>query len=93
MKKTLMAAAAVITLAVSAVAVPAPAQAQRGVAAGVAAGLIGGAIVGGVIGAAAATALTFDARPNGYYWYDSRCWYRYPNGEYRLVQRRYCGPY
>jgi hypothetical protein len=49
MKKTLMAAAAVVTLAVSAVSVPVPAQAQRGVAAGVAAGLIGGAIVGGAI--------------------------------------------
>ena len=54
-------------------------------------GRVGGAIVGGVIGAAAATALTFDARPNGYYWYDSRCWYRYPNGEYRMVRRGYCG--
>jgi len=42
-------ALAAATLAVSAVAVPAPAQAQRGVAAGVAAGLIGGAIVGGAI--------------------------------------------
>src|SRR6476659_654543 len=49
MKKTLMALAAVATLAVSAVAMPAPALAQRGVAAGVAAGLIGGAIVGGAI--------------------------------------------
>jgi hypothetical protein len=48
MRKTLMALAAA-TLPVSAVAVPAPAQAQRGVAAGVAAGLIGGAIVGGAI--------------------------------------------
>jgi hypothetical protein len=57
MKKTLMAAAAVVTLAVSAVAVPAPAHAQRGVAAGVAAGLIGGAIVGGAI-----------ASQNGYYY-------------------------
>ena len=56
MKKTLMALRAVATLAVSAVAVPAPAQAQRGVAAGVAAGLIGGAIVGGAI-----------ASQNGYY--------------------------
>ena len=44
-----MALAAVASLAVSAVAVPAPAHAQRGVAAGVAAGLIGGAIVGGAI--------------------------------------------
>ena len=51
MKKTLMALAAVTALAVSAVVVPAPAQAQRGVAAGVAAGLIGGAIVGGAIAA------------------------------------------
>jgi len=56
MKKTLVALAAVVTLAISAVAVPAPAQAQRGVAAGVAAGLIGGAIVGGAI-----------ASQNGYY--------------------------
>ena len=57
MKKTLMALAAVATLAGSAVAVPAPAHAQRGVAAGVAAGLIGGAIVGGAI-----------ASQNGYYY-------------------------
>jgi hypothetical protein len=49
MKKTLMALVAVTALTVSAVAVPAPAQAQRGVAAGVAAGLVGGAIVGGAI--------------------------------------------
>lgn len=54
MKKTLMALAAVATLAVSAMATPA--HAQRGVAAGVAAGLIGGAIVGGAI-----------ASQNGYY--------------------------
>jgi hypothetical protein len=56
MKKTLMALGAVATLAISAVAMPAPAHAQRGVAAGVAAGLIGGAIVGGAI-----------ASQNGYY--------------------------
>jgi len=56
MKKTLLALCAAATLAVSAVAVPAPAHAQRGVAAGVAAGLIGGAIVGGAI-----------ASQNGYY--------------------------
>lgn len=52
-----MALAAVATLAVSAVAAPVPAHAQRGVAAGVAAGLIGGAIVGGAI-----------ASQNGYYY-------------------------
>jgi hypothetical protein len=56
MKKTLMALGAAAALTVSAVAIPAPAHAQRGVAAGVAAGLIGGAIVGGAI-----------ASQNGYY--------------------------
>jgi hypothetical protein len=49
MRKTLMALAAVATLAISAVAAPAPAHAQRGVGAGIAAGIIGGAIVGGAL--------------------------------------------
>src|ERR1700736_6757717 len=49
MRKTLMAIAAVATLAVSAVAAPAPAHAQRGFGAGLAAGVIGGAIVGGAL--------------------------------------------
>ena len=44
-----MALGAAAALTVSAVSIPAPAHAQRGVAAGVAAGLIGGAIVGGAI--------------------------------------------
>ena len=44
-----MALAAVASLAVSAVVAPAPAYAQRGVAAGIAGGLIGGAIVGGAL--------------------------------------------
>jgi hypothetical protein len=51
MKKTLMALAAIATLAVSAVAAPAPAHAQRGFGAGLAAGVIGGAIVGGALAA------------------------------------------
>jgi hypothetical protein len=46
MKKTLMAIAAVATIAVSAAA---PAHAQRGVGAAIAGGLIGGAIVGGAL--------------------------------------------
>jgi hypothetical protein len=54
MKKSLMALAAVTTLAVSAVA--APAHAQRGLGVGLAAGLLGGAIVGGAL-----------AAPYGYY--------------------------
>jgi hypothetical protein len=49
MRKTLMALAAVATLAVSAVAAPAPAHAQRYLGAAIAGGLIGGAIVGGAI--------------------------------------------
>jgi hypothetical protein len=56
MKKTLMALAAVATLAVSAMA-PAPAQAQRFLGAAVAGGIVGGAIVGGAIAAS----------PYGYY--------------------------
>jgi hypothetical protein len=58
MRKTLMALAAVATLAISAVAAPAPAHAQRGFGAGLAAGVIGGAIVGGAL-----------AAPYGYYGY------------------------
>jgi hypothetical protein len=50
MKKTLMALAAVATLAASAMA-PAPAQAQRFLGAAVAGGIVGGAIVGGAIAA------------------------------------------
>jgi hypothetical protein len=46
MRKTLMALAAVATLAVSAVGAPAPAHAQRYLGAAIAGGLIGGAIVG-----------------------------------------------
>jgi hypothetical protein len=51
MKKTLMALAAIATLAVSAVAAPAPANAQRGLGVGLAAGVIGGAIIGGALAA------------------------------------------
>jgi hypothetical protein len=47
MRKTLMALAAIATLAVSAAA--SPANAQRGFGAGLAAGVIGGAIVGGAL--------------------------------------------
>src|SRR5215472_10931498 len=46
MKKSLLAVAAIATLALTA---GTPAYAQRGVAAGVAAGIIGGAIVGGAL--------------------------------------------
>jgi hypothetical protein len=49
MRKTLMALAAIATLAASAVTTSAPAHAQRGLGAGIAAGVIGGAIVGGAL--------------------------------------------
>jgi len=49
MKKTLIAVAAVSTLALSAIVAPEPAHAQRGVGAAIAGGLIGGAIVGGAL--------------------------------------------
>jgi hypothetical protein len=49
MRKTLMALAAVSTLALSAIVAPAPAHAQRGVGAAIAGGIIGGAIVGGAL--------------------------------------------
>ena len=51
-----MAFAAIATLAISAIAAPAPAHAQRWIGPAVAGGLIGGAIVGGAI-----------ASQNGYY--------------------------
>ncbi len=62
-----------------------------GVGAAVTGGRAGGAIAGGIIGAAAGSAIAFQPRAGGYYWYDRRCWYRYPNGEYHLVSRRNCG--
>jgi hypothetical protein len=49
MRKTLMALAAVATVAISALAAPAPAHAQRGLGAAIAGGIIGGAIVGGAV--------------------------------------------
>jgi hypothetical protein len=67
MKKTLMAVVAVTALTVSAVAVPAPAQAQRGVAAGVAAGVIGSAIIGGAIASQNGYGPGYYAPAPGYY--------------------------
>jgi hypothetical protein len=68
MKKSLMALAAVATLAVSAVAAPAPAHAQRGVGVGIAAGLLGGAIIGGAIASSPYYyGPGYYGRPYGYY--------------------------
>ena len=62
MRKTLVALAAVATLAISAAQ---PAHAQRGLGAAVAGGIIGGAIVGGAI--AATTPYPYGYAPGYYY--------------------------
>jgi outer membrane lipoprotein SlyB len=48
-----------------------------------------GAIVGATAGAAIAS--QGQVRRGGYYWYEGRCWFRNPNGDYLRVQNRYCG--
>lgn len=60
---------------------------------GAATGRAGGAVAGGIIGAAAGAAIgsSMEHRRGAYYWYEGRCWQRYPNGEYHRVSRRYCG--
>ncbi|MGE0565831.1 MAG: glycine zipper domain-containing protein [Pseudolabrys sp.] len=60
---------------------------------GAATGKAGGAVAGGIIGAAAGAMIgsQFEHRHSHYYWYQGRCWRRYPNGEYHRVSRRYCG--
>ncbi len=51
-----------------------------------------GAAIGAMIGAGAGAAIAAQGqRRGGYYWYDGRCWLRYPSGEYQRVSRRYCG--
>jgi hypothetical protein len=101
MRKTMMALAAAATLAVSALAAPAPAHAQRGVAAGVVGGLIGGAIIGGAIansgpgyygpgpgyygGPAYVTGPGYD---DGCYWQRQRFWDGYG---WRIRRVRVCG--
>jgi len=59
---------------------------------GAATGRAGGAVSGGIIGAAAGAMLgsALEPRPNGYYWYDGRCWLRYGDGSYHRVPSRYC---
>jgi uncharacterized protein YcfJ len=52
-----------------------------------------GAAIGAGVGAATGAIIGSQGQPrgrSGYYWYEGRCWYRYPNGEYRRVSSRYC---
>jgi hypothetical protein len=99
MRKTLMALAAVATLAVSAVATPAPAHAQRGFGPGLAAGIIGGAIVGGALagpgyyygpgyGYYGGQAYVGDDYYGGCYWQRQRFWDGYG---WRIRRVRICG--
>lgn len=48
--------------------------------------------VGEVISAAAAApiAKSMETRPNGHYWYQSRCWDRRADGSYVSIPTNYC---
>ena len=51
-----------------------------------------GAAVGAGIGAATGAIIGSQVEPRrgGFYWYEGRCWYRYPNGEYVRTSSRNC---
>lgn len=59
---------------------------------GAATGRGSGAAAGAVIGAATGAIIGSQMQPRrgGYYWYQGRCWYRYPNGDYHRVSSRRC---
>jgi uncharacterized protein YcfJ len=59
---------------------------------GAATGQGGGAAAGAIIGAATGAIIgsQMEPRREGYYWYQGRCWYRFPSGEYRAAPRDYC---
>jgi outer membrane lipoprotein SlyB len=59
--------------------------AASGRGSGAAAGAVIGATTGAIIGS------QMESRRGGYYWYEGRCWFRHPNGEYHRVSRRQCG--
>jgi uncharacterized protein YcfJ len=54
-------------------------------------GRAGGAAAGALIGGATGAMIGAQAeRRRGYYWWQGRCYYRYPSGEYMLVRPGYC---
>ena len=97
MIRTTAMAAAFVAIAVT---VPAPqAKAQETLGGAILGGAIGGAVTGRAGGAAAgaliggATGAMIGAqaeRRRGYYWWQGRCYYQYPTGEYALVRPGYC---
>ncbi|MGE3144770.1 MAG: glycine zipper domain-containing protein [Pseudorhodoplanes sp.] len=52
----------------------------RGAAIGSAVGLGVGSMIGGQM----------ERRRGNHYWYNNRCWQRFPNGEFHPVNNRYC---
>ena len=62
-----------------------------GILGGVLTGRAGGAAVGAIIGGATGAAIGAQAEQrNGYYLYQGACYYRYPTGEYAVIDPGYC---
>jgi outer membrane protein with glycine zipper len=62
-----------------------------GILGGVLTGRPGGAAVGAIIGGTTGAAIGAQAEQrNGYYLWQGACYYRYPTGEYAVIDPRYC---
>lgn len=63
-----------------------------GAAIGGAAGGGRGAVIGSVVGLGVGSLIggQMERRRGNHYWYNSRCWLRFPNGEFHPVANRYC---
>lgn len=63
-----------------------------GAAIGGAAGGGRGAAVGSVVGLGVGSMIggQMERRRGNHYWYNNRCWLRFPNGEFQPVANRYC---
>lgn len=63
-----------------------------GAAIGGAAGGGRGAAVGSVVGLGVGSMIggQMERRHGNHYWYNNRCWRRFPNGEFHPVSNRYC---
>ncbi len=64
-----------------------------GVGAAVGGGRGSSIAIGAIIGASAGAAIAAQGqqRRAGYYWYEGRCWFRNPQGQYVNVSPRNCG--
>ncbi len=62
-----------------------------GIIGGALTGRAGGAVVGAIIGGTTGAAIGAQAEQrNGYYLYQGACYYRYPTGEFAVIDPRYC---